>query len=107
VLASASPWRARIAPRAEPDSADGYCAGALPAVVDRPALPKKKESANTYRPWAHLPRRTFAVERPPVSGCNGRMKLLAMVTEHASIVRFLERAPRGDDAPRPPLGPQQ
>jgi hypothetical protein len=90
VLASACPWRARIAPRAERDGVDGYCAGALPAVVDEPRRPKKKkESANTYRPWADLLRRTFAVDVLQCPGCSGRMKLLAMVTEHASIVRFL------------------
>jgi hypothetical protein len=91
VLASASSWRARIAPRSDPERSDGCTACATPTVVDEPnARAKKKEgSANTYRAWADLLRRTFAVDVLECAGCKGRMKLVAMVTEHASIVRFL------------------
>jgi hypothetical protein len=55
VLASASPWRSRIAPRPKHVEAADACGEA--------AAPKKRANGNgTYRPWADLLRRTFAVE---------------------------------------------
>jgi PAS domain S-box-containing protein len=46
----------------------------------------------TYRPWAELLRRTFAVDALACPKCQGRMKLLAMVTDTKSIRRFLAKA---------------
>jgi hypothetical protein len=59
VLASASKWRARIAPKAVGD-ASGDPAATVPI---RPA--------STYRPWADLLRRTFAVDALECPKCRG------------------------------------
>ena len=76
VLAPACPWRSRLAPP-PPQAAD---ASAKP---DRPAHP------GTYRPWAELLARTFAVDVLACPKCQGRMKLLALVKGPASIARYL------------------
>jgi Putative transposase/Transposase zinc-binding domain len=94
VLASASPWRTRIAPRPDCEGGDHCSACAVPAVVELPtAHAKKKQGSagrdNTYRAWADLLRRTFSIDVLACPGCKGRMKLVAIVTDHASIVRFL------------------
>ncbi|MGK4009294.1 transposase [Sorangium sp. So ce1036] len=79
VLASASPWRKRIGPRpAKPEE---------PMKADDDAAPKRKRGG--HRPWAELLRRTFAIDVLECPACNGRMKLVAMVTEPRNIVRFL------------------
>jgi Putative transposase/Transposase zinc-binding domain len=78
VLASASRWRARIAPKPVVDTT----VEAAP-----PSEPARRRG--TYRPWAELLRRTFAVDALACPKCQGRMKLLAMVTSVKSIRRFL------------------
>ena len=64
---------------------------AVSAIADEPNPRAKKEAAgpNTYRAWADLLRRTFAVDVLECPGCKGRMKLVAMLTEARQIVRFL------------------
>ena len=90
VLASASPWRGRIAPRPEPDGGGCCSVRAVSAIADEPNPRAKKEAGpNTYRAWADLLRRTFAVDVLECPGCKGRMKLVAMLTEARQIVRFL------------------
>ena len=54
-----------------------------PQTKDEP--PKR---ARTYRPWAELLKRTFGFD---VLACKRRMRLLAMVTEPASVVRYLAK----------------
>jgi Putative transposase len=83
VLAPASPWRARIGPRPAPSA---------------PAAPGHENDANEadnakpkrggYRAWADLLRRTFAVD-VLACPCNGRMKLVAIVTDPKSVARFV------------------
>jgi len=92
VLASGSKWRARIAPK--------------PVVVDASvdataadATPEPARRGCTYRPWAELLRRTFAVDVLECPKCKGRMKLLAMVTDAKSIRRFLASTDEPLDAP--------
>jgi hypothetical protein len=79
VLAPASPWRARIGPRPKPaKELDSTGEGQVP-----------KRAKGTYRAWADLLRRTFAVDVLECPKCKGRMKLVAMVTDPKSIARYL------------------
>jgi hypothetical protein len=89
VLASASKWRSRIAPKPVVDVA---AAGAR-----EPPTPVRRGCG--YRPWAELLRRTFAIDVLECSKCKGRMKLVAMVTEAKSIRRFLASTDEPLDAP--------
>jgi hypothetical protein len=77
VLASASPWRSRIAPQPPAEAA---------AASVESETPKR---AGGYRPWAELLARTFAVDVLACQRCQGRLKLLAMVSAPASIARYL------------------
>jgi len=95
VLAPASQWRSRIAPGAPPEA---------PAGSDEPGTP---ERAGGYRPWAELLARTFAVDVLACPSCQGRMRLLAMVKEPASIARYLAAVGEPTEVPRcsPGRGP--
>jgi hypothetical protein len=78
VLASASPWRARIGPR--------------PAKNDEPVktgddAPAKPRARGDYRPWAELLRRTFGVDVLQCPKCKGRMKLPTFAYAPAAVVR--------------------
>jgi hypothetical protein len=75
VLAAASQWRSRLAP-ASPRLA--------PAEGDEPGQPPRPDA---YRPWAQLLARTFAVDVLVCPRGQGRMKLLALVKDPASIAR--------------------
>jgi hypothetical protein len=85
VLAAASPWRPKIAPKPPPEEP-----AAASAELDRTG------PAGRYRPWAELLARTFAVD-----------VLLAMVEEPASVARFLAALGEPTELPRrsPPRGP--
>ncbi len=78
VLAGASPWGPRLAPnppRQEP-------AAATPK-------PDRTGPSGGYRPWAELLARTFAVDVLTRPSCHGRMRLLAVIKESASVARYL------------------
>jgi hypothetical protein len=94
VLAAASQWRSRIAPKPPP----------LAAPATEPETSKR---AKGYRPWAELLARTFAVDVLACPRCQGRMKLLAMVTDPASIARYLAAVGEATEVPRrsPSRGP--
>jgi len=93
VLASASPWRSRIAPK-PPD--------ASPA--SQPETPK---GAGGYRGWPQLLARTFGLDVLACPECQGRLKLMAMVTDPASIARYLAAVGEATQVPRrtPSRGP--
>jgi len=95
VLAPASRWRARIAPKPHPEPAPS---------TGKPAPPGH---AGGYRPWAELLARTFAVDVLTCSRCAGRMRLLAMVTQPASVARYLATTGEATEVPRrsPGRGP--
>jgi Putative transposase len=95
VLAAASPWRSRLAPQALAQA---------PAASDEPGRP---DLAGGYRPWAQLLARTFAVDVLACPTCQGRMKLLALVEDPASIARTLAAAGEATEVPRrsPGRGP--
>lgn len=78
VLAAASPWRSRIKPLSPPDAASEE--------------PEKRVRKSGYRPWAELLKRTFGLDVLVCRSCQGRMKLLAVVKNPASIARYLAAA---------------
>ena len=94
VLAPASPWRPRIAPKPP-----------APPVLAKPDAATRSRSASRYRPWAELLMRTFGVDVLQCPKCKGRMRLLAMVTERASLRRFL--AQRGELVDVPERSPSR
>jgi Putative transposase len=93
VLAAASQLRARIAP--------------APAPVTEAAEAPRPPRRGSYWPWAPLMRRTFGLDVLECPTCNGRMKLLALVIDDRSIVRYLKKIGEPTDAPAraPPRGP--
>ena len=80
VLASASPWRPRIGLK-HTRNRD----------LDLQSDSIGTKRARTYTPWAELLKRTFAIDVLGCPRCQGRMQLLAMVTERASVRRFLAK----------------
>jgi hypothetical protein len=74
------------------------------AAAAEPETPKR---AGGYRPWAELLARTFAVDVLACPRCEGGMKLLALVTDPASIARYLAAAGEATEVPRrsPNRGP--
>lgn len=97
VLAPASKLRARIVPK--------------PTVAPAPVADKspepKKVAGSRYRPWAELLKRCFSIDVLICTGCGGRMRLVALVTESASVRRFLRGLGETNDAPvrAPARGP--
>jgi hypothetical protein len=101
VLAPASPWRPRITPRG---TAENLEVVPLTDAAERDTAPK---GAGTYRPWAELLARTFAVDVLQCPTCKGRMKLLAVVSDPKSIARYLSALGEPTDVPgrSPSRGP--
>jgi hypothetical protein len=93
VLAAASKLRARIArtPTARTEPAEA------------PGPPRR----GSYWPWALLMQRTFGLDVLECPTCKGRMKLLALVIDDRSIVRYLNKIGEPTQAPAraPPRGP--
>ena len=76
VLAAASEWRARIVPKARSETPE-------------PEMPGKKKRKSGYRTWAELLARTFAIDALACPVCRGRMRLMAVLNNPASIARYL------------------
>ncbi len=76
VLAAASNWRALVVPPPPPTPASDQ---------EPPQGPAKPPTHRCkYLPWAQLLRRTFSVDVETCTRCGGKMKLKALVTDHAS-----------------------
>ena len=116
VLASASPLRPRIAPP--------RAIAEIPVAETPTNDAPPKRAGGTYRPWAELLKRTFTplrsvdlrglrrlrplrfdVDVLHCPKCNGRMKLVAMVTNPVSIARYLAKL--GELADVPPRAPSR
>jgi hypothetical protein len=69
--------------------------------------PRRPEGAPSYRPWAELLARTFAVDVLACPKCDGRMRLLAMVKDPANVARFLAAVGEATEVPHcsPGRGP--
>ena len=91
VLASASPWRPRIAPKPPTEEPA--------AETTKPTKPDPTAPTGGYRPWAELLARTFAVDVLTCPSCQGRMRLLAMVRDPASIARYLAAVDEATEVP--------
>ena len=83
VLASASAWRRRLAPGPDPEHS---------------TAPRKRTLS--YRTWADLLARTFAIDSLECPRCKGRMRLIAMITRKASIERYLTALGEPTEIPR-------
>lgn len=95
-LGSASKLRSRLAPkRASPASA--------PCATDIADMPRR----SPYRPWAELLRRTCGFDVLACRRCEGRMRLLAMVTDPKGGARYLRTLgePTEPPARTPARGP--
>jgi len=92
VLAGGSQWRERIRPAPPPAASDA---------------PEQTWPASGYRRWAELLARTFAVDVLCCPSCQGRMRLLAVIKESASIARYLARVGEATEVPHrsPSRGP--
>jgi hypothetical protein len=89
VLASASPWRTRIAPPREPP----------PPAAETQDAELSVKHASRYRAWAELLKRTFDIDVLDCPKCHGRMKLLAMITDGKSVARYLSKLGEPTDVP--------
>ena len=100
VLAPASKLRPRIVPRPAVAAEEG---ARTAAEAEKPA----KRAGSRYRPWAELLKRCFAIDVLACPRCGGRMRLVALVTEAASVRRFLRGLGESTDAPAraPARGP--
>ena len=98
VLASASKLRPRILP--EPPKEEGAIESANEEVESPPQRCR-------YRPWAELMMRTFAVDVLCCPRCSGRLRLVALMTEHEQICRYLRALGESTEAPErsPARGP--
>ena len=67
--------------------------------------PDRTGPTSSYRPWAELLARTFAVDVLTCPSWQGRMRLLAMVKDPASIARYLAAVGEATEVPRRCLGP--
>ncbi len=96
VLAAASRWLSRIAPA---------CPDAIGSTDKEQEREPKRRGG--YRPWAELLKRTFEIDVLSCPTCQGRMRLLAMVTDPKSIRRYLARVgePTEPPARSPSRGP--
>ena len=79
----------------------------MPQPAAEAAEPEPPKRMGGYRPWAELLARTFAVDVLACPRCQGRMKLLSLVTEPARIARYLAAAGEATEVPRrsPGRGP--
>ena len=73
------------------------------AEAEKPA----KRAGSRYRPWAELLQRCFAIDVLACPRCGGRMRLVTLVTEAASVRRFLRGLGESTTAPAraPARGP--
>ena len=92
VLGAASQWRSRIVPP--------------PAEPEAPGLemPGRKHKCG-YRTWAELLARTWAIDALACPVCGGRMKLVALIKNKASIARYL--AGTSEPTELPPRSPDR
>ena len=103
VLAAHSSVRSEVVPGREPPPATVQLA--LFAASDDSPL----EPPPSRHPWDWLLRRSFAVDVGvcPVTGCEGRMRVVEIATAPDDIARVLDHRPPRARAPPPPRAPSQ
>lgn len=84
-----------------PEPASAVAEGARQREEERPAR------CCRYRPWAEFLMRTFAVDVLCCPRCQGRLRLVALMTEDKEIRRYLRAIGEPSDAPKlsPARGP--
>jgi len=100
VLAPNSPWRVAVVPLPPVAEKCGEGAGKTAA---EPAGGGEKREAPTKRAridWARLLWRVWGVDALKCPACDGRMKMIAAVTERVGIVRILEHLGVSTEVPR-------
>jgi len=85
VLAPASKLRSRIVPVSPPEDSTEPSHTQEPGSGDPPA----SAGGSRYRPWAELLKRAWEIDVLSCPRCQGRMKLVAMVTDPKSVARYL------------------
>lgn len=98
VLSSAASWRPLVVP--PPGSPERSGPAKLSPESDEPRARGGKRSR--YWHWAELLHRTFG-SNPTCDRCGGPVKVVALVTEHDSIVRYLRHL--GEPTEPEPLAP--
>lgn len=101
VLASASKLRPRILPE-PPEKQAATVLGVAGTDAQEP-----RPRRCPYRPWAELMMRTFAIDVLCCPRCNGRLRLVALMTEKKEIRRYLAALREATEAPErsPARGP--
>jgi Putative transposase len=96
VLAPASKLRPRIVPKPP----------ATPTNDIEPST-EPKRGGSRYRPWAELLKRCFSIDVLRCPSCDGRMRLVALITDPKQVRRFLRGIGEPTDAParQPARGP--
>lgn len=109
VLASASKLRSRIAPKpaSSADTAPVDEADALQGEENAEDPAEDPPRRGSYRPFVELLKRTFGQDILACPSCGGTMKLLALVTDPKSVLRYLRGIGATTDAPErsPARGP--
>lgn len=82
-LGSASKLRARLVPK--PVAAAAHEVASPLETPHEQTMPRRRP----YRPWAELLMRTFGLDVLACPRCEGRMRLLALITQPARIARAL------------------
>jgi len=95
VLAPASKLRPRIVPKPPATPANDVETSALG--------PPPKPGGSRYRPWAELLKRCFSIDVLRCPSCDGRMRLVALVTDPKQVRRFLRGI--GEPTEPPPREP--
>ncbi len=102
MLAPAFGRRSEIVPNLEAETAEEAKRPGAPAGAEPPVMGKRF-------PWASLLWRVFLTDALACPECDGRMRVVAVVTSTAGVTRFLAHAGLCPDAPRvhPPRPPPQ
>jgi Putative transposase len=100
VLASASKLRRKIAP--PPPARKPVAASVVAAwvqIAPTLTLAEERPKRGPYRPWAELLKRTFDVDVLHCPICEGRMRLLAVLTEGDEVRRYLRAIGEATELP--------
>jgi hypothetical protein len=88
VLAPRAAWRAAVVPAHSP------------AVTESPESEKRPGAGRGWR-WADLMRRVFAVDVLACPGCNGRLRLVAVLDASVATARILQHLGLPTEVPMP------
>jgi hypothetical protein len=100
VLAPASKLRRKIAPpRPAPKPVATSVVAAWVQIAPTLTLTEEQPRRGPYRPWAELLKRTFHFDVLHCPDCQGRMRLLAVLTEGDEVRRYLRAIGEATELP--------